>query len=104
MARMGAFYQKTRGASSFKTTRSPRATIPGMTRPAQLLIGLSLIVVPTILYGGLTLLGVVSGGAYGTPAPHNLTPLQQAFYRAGHAHAGVLLILSLILQIAIDSA
>ena len=38
------------------------------------------------------------------PAPgfEQLTPLQQALFRAGHAHAGVLVILSLVLQIALD--
>jgi len=66
------------------------------------MLGLSLIAVPTILYGGLTLLGILSGGAYGTPGPRGLSPAQQAFYRAGHAHAGVLLILSLILQMLVD--
>jgi hypothetical protein len=68
------------------------------------MLGLSLILVPTVIYGGLTLLGVISGGAFGTPGPRNLTALQQAFYRAGHAHAGVLLILSLIIQILADHA
>jgi len=66
------------------------------------MLGLSLIAVPTVLYGGLTLLGILSGGAFGTPAPRGLSPVQQAFYRAGHAHAGVLLILSLILQMLVD--
>jgi hypothetical protein len=63
-----------------------------------------LILVPTIVYGGLTLLGVLTGGAYGTPAPPGLTPLQMSLYRAGHAHAGVLTILGLALQIMIDHA
>jgi hypothetical protein len=75
-----------------------------MTRPTEIMLGLTLILVPTIIYGGLTVLGVISGGAYGVPAPQNLTPLQQTFYRAGHAHAGVLLILSLIMQILVDHA
>lgn len=68
------------------------------------MVGVSLLVVPTIIYGGLTLLGVVSGGAYGAPAPQDLTPVQQSFYRAGHAHAGVLLLLSLLLQPMVDHA
>jgi hypothetical protein len=75
-----------------------------MSRTTQIMIGISLLLVPTIIYGGLTLLGVVSAGAFGAPAPRSLTAQQQAFYRAGHAHAGVLLILSLILQILIDHA
>jgi protein-S-isoprenylcysteine O-methyltransferase Ste14 len=68
------------------------------------MLGLTLILVPTIIYGGLVLLGIVSGGAFGMPGPRDLTLVQQAFYRAGHAHAGVLLILSLVLQILADHA
>jgi hypothetical protein len=75
-----------------------------MSRATQIMLGISLISVPTVIYGGLTLLGVLSGGGYGAPAPQGLTQTQQAFYRAGHAHAGVLLILSLILQMAVDYA
>ncbi|HMJ57003.1 MAG TPA: hypothetical protein VK540_33270 [Polyangiaceae bacterium] len=75
-----------------------------MSRETEIMLGLSLVLVPTIIFGGLTVLGVLSGGAYGGPGPQNLTPLQQSFYRAGHAHAGVLLILSLILQILVDHA
>jgi hypothetical protein len=75
-----------------------------MSRETEIMLGVSLILVPTIIYGGLTVLGVISGGAYGAPAPPNLTPLQQSFYRAGHAHAGVLLILALVLQVLVDHA
>ncbi|HKE30241.1 MAG TPA: hypothetical protein VKD65_00845 [Candidatus Angelobacter sp.] len=46
--------------------------------------------------------GCVTGGRFGAPAPAGLSPLQVSLYRAGHAHAGVLAILSLFLQIAID--
>lgn len=74
-----------------------------MTREAGLLIGITLLTVPTIIYGGLTLLGVLSSGAAGVKAPV-LTPLQQSLFRAGHAHAGVLVVLSLVLQIALDAA
>jgi hypothetical protein len=59
-----------------------------MSRATEIMLGLSLILVPTIIYGGLTVLGVISGGAYGAHSPPNLTRLQQSFYRAGHAHAG----------------
>jgi hypothetical protein len=66
--------------------------------------GISLILVPTIVYGGLTILGVISNGVLGTPGPKNLSPSQISFYRAGHAHAGVLTLLALFLQIAVDYA
>src|SRR5688500_13832795 len=75
-----------------------------MSRETEIMLGLSLVLVPTVIYGGLTVLGVISGGNYGAPAPQNLDAVQQAFYRAGHAHAGVLLILSLVLQILVDYA
>ncbi len=75
-----------------------------MSPDTRLMCGLTLIVVPTIVYGGLTVLGIVTGRTMGAPAPNNLSPSQVAFYRAGHAHAGVLTILSLFLQLAIDYA
>jgi hypothetical protein len=75
-----------------------------MSRDARLMCGIGLVIVPTIIYGGLAVLGVVSGGAYGLPGPRNLSATQTAFYRAGHAHAGVLTILALFLQVAIDDA
>src|SRR5262245_57908492 len=75
-----------------------------MAHDARLMCGLTLILVPTIVYGGLTVLGIVTGRTMGTPAPKSLSPSQISFYRAGHAHAGVLAMLSLFLQIAIDYA
>ena len=75
-----------------------------MSHDARLMCGLTLILVPTIVYGGLTVLGIVTNRTMGAPAPNNLSSSQVAFYRAGHAHAGVLTILSLFLQIAIDYA
>jgi hypothetical protein len=73
-----------------------------MSPDARLMCGISLILIPTIVYGGLTILAVISNGAFGTPGPKNLTSSQIAFYRAGHAHAGVLTLLALFLQIALD--
>lgn len=75
-----------------------------MSPDARLMCGISLILVPTIVYGGLTVLNVVSNGLFGTPGPKNLSPSQVAFYRAGHAHAGVLTLLALFVQIAVDYA
>ena len=75
-----------------------------MTRDTRLMWGISLVTVPTIVFGGLTRLGSVSGGRYGLPGPTDLSPAQITFYRAGHAHAGVLMILSLLLQLGIDHA
>jgi hypothetical protein len=75
-----------------------------MSPDARLMCGVSLILIPAIIYGGVTILGLVSGGAYGTPGPKNLTPFQTTMYRAGHAHAGVLTLFALFLQIGIDNA
>ena len=75
-----------------------------MSPDARLMCGISLILVPTIVYGGLTILGVVTNGAFGTPGPKNLSPSQVTFYRAGHAHAGVLTLLALFIEIAVDYA
>jgi hypothetical protein len=75
-----------------------------MSPDTRLMFGLSLILVPTIVYGGLTVLGVVTNRLMGSPGPPNLTATQIAFYRAGHAHAGVLTLLAMLLQIAVDYA
>ncbi len=74
-----------------------------MTRDARYVMGITLLTVPTIVYGGLTILGILTNGGAGLPGP-SVTPLQQSLFRAGHAHAGVLVILSLVLQIALDHA
>jgi hypothetical protein len=75
-----------------------------MSPDARLMCGISLILVPTIVYGGLTVLYVISNGALGPGGPKNLSSSQVSFYRARHAHAGVLTLLALFLQIAIDQA
>ena len=59
--------------------------------------GVLLLTIVAIEYGGWFMLRVVRGRQ---PA----TPFQQAFFRAGHAHAGVLVILSLVGQILVDTA
>jgi hypothetical protein len=46
------------------------------------------IAIPTVMYGGYALLGLLTRGG--------LSEFQQTFFRAGHAHAGVLLLMSLL--------
>jgi hypothetical protein len=75
-----------------------------MSPDTRLMFGLSLILIPTIVYGGLTVLGVVTNRLMGSPGPTNLSATQIAFYRAGHAHAGALTLLALLLQIAVEYA
>ena len=74
-----------------------------MSPDTRLMVGLSLILIPTIVYGGLTVLGVVTNRLMGSPGPMNLSPMQIAYYRAGHAHAGVLTLLAMRLSFR-DSA
>ena len=71
-----------------------------MTREARLMSGIILITVPTIQYGGYFLLTqlMTKGSGYMD------NPLRQNFFRAGHAHAGVIVILSLVCQILVDGA
>lgn len=57
--------------------------------------GILLLVVITIAYGGTFLLKVTRGGV-----PAN--DLQRTFYRAGHAHAGVLVILGLVVRLCLQ--
>ena len=77
----------------------------GLSREARLMVGLTLLTVPTIMYGGLTLLGMLTRGTVGlTPPPLQLNDTQWALFRAGHAHAGVWLLFSLVIQVLLDAA
>lgn len=71
-----------------------------MTREARLMSGIILITVPTIQFGGYFLLTSLVNKASG----YMDNPLRQNFFRAGHAHAGVIVILSLVCQMLADSA
>jgi hypothetical protein len=71
-----------------------------MTREARTMCGIILITVPTIQYGGYFLLTSLISKARG----YMDNPLRQNLFRAGHAHAGVIVILSLVCQILADSA
>ena len=59
--------------------------------------GVLLLTIVAIEYGGWFMLRVVRGR-------QPTTPFQQAFFRAGHAHAGVLVTLALVGQILADAA
>jgi hypothetical protein len=71
-----------------------------MTREARIMSGIILITVPTIQYGGYFLLTSLMNKESG----YMENPLRQNFFRAGHAHAGVIVILSLICQLLADGA
>ena len=71
-----------------------------MTFEAKLMCGIVLLTIPGIQYGGFFLLPVLTGGHQNLA----LNTLQKSMFRAGHAHAGVLVILSLVCQILTDEA
>jgi hypothetical protein len=71
-----------------------------VTREARLMSGIILIAIPTIQYGGYFLLTSLMDKGSG----YMQNPLRQNFFRAGHAHAGVIVILSLICQVLADAA
>jgi hypothetical protein len=60
--------------------------------------GIILLTVPTIEFGGYFLLNILSGKEEAL----TLTEFQQAMFRAGHAHAGVLVILALVALLLAD--
>lgn len=69
-----------------------------MTYLSKLMCGIIILTIPTIAYGGYFLLTILAG--------HDKTPFtdfQKAMFRAGHAHAGVLVLLSLIAQLLLDN-
>jgi hypothetical protein len=57
---------------------------------------LAWIALPTVMYGGYSLLRLINRG-------DALTPFQVGWFRAGHAHAGVLLLMSLLYYVFLDN-
>ncbi|PWT92256.1 MAG: hypothetical protein C5B54_03830 [Acidobacteria bacterium] len=71
-----------------------------MSKESKMLAGVLLVVLPTVMYGGLTILNFIlrkAPGFYDNPLRHDL-------WRAGHAHAGVYLVLSLVMLRYVDEA
>lgn len=62
-----------------------------MSPESRKLAGILLVVLPTVELGGVSLLALLVGDP-----TYMQNPLRQNLFRAGHAHAGVLLILSLV--------
>lgn len=60
----------------------------------RLWITLAWIALPTVMFGGYSLLGLLNR--------NQLTPFQLSNFRAGHAHAGVLLVMSLLYYSFLD--
>lgn len=70
-----------------------------MSHESRRLAGILLIVLPTVAFGGVSLLRMLVGDP-----EYMENELRQNLWRAGHAHAGVLLVLSLILLRYVDEA
>lgn len=68
-----------------------------MNAPNLITAGVVLLTVVAIEYGGLFLLKVVGGR-------QRANALQTSFFRAGHAHAGVLVILGLVTLLLVDGS
>lgn len=73
-------------------------TRPAMTSESRRLAGTLLVLLPTVIAGGASLLGMIADPAY------RENELRQDLWRAGHAHAGVLLVLALIALRYVDEA
>lgn len=70
-----------------------------MSPESRRLAGLLLVILPTVIFGGVSILTLlISDPAYME------NELRQDLWRAGHAHAGVLLILSLVALRYVDEA
>src|SRR2546425_5771374 len=61
--------------------------------PIRVFSIISWIALPTVMFGGYSLLRLLAAGNM------SLTPFREKYFRAGHAHAGVLLLLSLLYYI-----
>ena len=75
-------------------------TSPAMSEESRRMAGVILLVLPTAMFGGVSLLSQLldDGSGYAE------NPLRQDLWRAGHAHAAVLLLLTLIALRWVDDA
>ncbi|MDT4988049.1 MAG: hypothetical protein QOI74_2143 [Micromonosporaceae bacterium] len=64
---------------------------------SRIIAGVVLITIVTVEFGGYFMTRIVRGAV-------DMTDFQKAFARAGHAHAGVLVTLSLICLVLVDAA
>jgi len=70
-----------------------------MTTESRRLAGILLVVLPSVMYGGVTLLTMLLWSP-----EYAANQVRQDLWRAGHAHAGVLLVLSLVMLRYVDEA
>ena len=70
-----------------------------MSRESRLTAGVLLILLPAVVYGGTSILSLLI-----SDPDYAQNQLRQDLWRAGHAHAGVLLVLSLVTLRYVDEA
>jgi hypothetical protein len=70
-----------------------------MTPRTRKTAGILIIILPTVIYGGVSILYFLT-----KDPQYSQNELRQDLWRAGHAHAGVLLILSLVTLLYVDQA
>jgi len=70
-----------------------------VSRESRLTAGVLLILLPAVVYGGTSILSLLIGDP-----GYAQNQLRQDLWRAGHAHAGVLLVLSLVTLRYVDEA
>lgn len=71
-----------------------------MSRESRILAGILLVVLPSVMFGGLSLLTFLTRNLPG----YADNPVRHDLFRAGHAHAGVYLVLSLVMLRYVDEA
>jgi hypothetical protein len=71
-----------------------------VSRESRMLAGVLLVIFPTVMFGGLSLLSFLTSNSPG----YADNPLRHDLWRAGHAHAGVYLVLSLVMLRYVDEA
>ena len=71
-----------------------------MSDASRQLAGILFVLVPTIEFGGWSLLRMIAGRIPG----YLDNPVRQNLFRAGHAHAGVLLMLALVGILYVDQS
>jgi hypothetical protein len=69
-----------------------------MSTGSRILAAILLIAVPTVEFGGLALLGMLTRRTPG----YLDNPLRQNMFRAGHAHAGVWIVFALVALLWVD--
>ena len=69
-----------------------------MSPTSRRLAGVLLVLIPTVAFGGASLLSMILAQVPG----YLDNPVRQDLWRAGHAHAGIMLVLSLVLLRYVD--